>query len=335
MADHDPVVEVKERHTAGLLARPNVVGVGVGYKTVGNERAGPLSVVALVHTKMPRAALSEGALVPAELDGVPTDVVEVGHLRPLQARSGRWRPAPGGVSLGHYQVTAGTLGCWVRDRSSGGPLLLSNNHVLANSNAAQPGDAILQPGALDGGRQPGDILARLERFQPLLFQTAAVESGIAAWVVAALNACSRILGGRHSFRVSAVDPQAVNRVDAAVARPVDAAAVRSDILEIGAVEGTAPASLGMAVRKSGRSTGLTTGTVQVLETTLQVSYGEGRQARFERQIVTTPMSSPGDSGSLLVEAESARAVGLLFAGSDQSTIHNPIEAVLDALVIDL
>lgn len=335
MVDHDPVVQVKERHAAGLLARPNVVGVGVGYKTVGAERAGPLSVVALVHTKMPRAALSERALIPAVLDGVPTDVVEVGHLRPLQAHTGRWRPAPGGVSAGHYQVTAGTLGCWVRDRASGQALLLSNNHVLAHGNAAQPGDSILQPGAADGGRLPADLLARLERFRPLVFQMTGVDSGLAGWLVAALNALSRLFGGRHQFRVAVIDPQAVNAVDAAVARPVDAATIRKDILEIGAVEGTAPASLGMAVRKSGRSTGLTTGTVQVLETTVNVSYGEDQQARFERQIVTSPMSSPGDSGSLLVAAEAPRAVGLLFAGSDQATIHNPIQAVLDALAVDL
>ncbi len=335
MAVHDPIVQVKERHTAGLLARPNVVGVGVGYKSVGTETAGPLSVVALVHTKMPRAALSEQALVPAMLDGVPTDVVEVGHLRPLQSRTGRWRPAPAGISVGHYRVTAGTLGCWVRDRSSGQTLLLSNNHVLANSNAAEPGDPILQPGAADGGSQPADVFARLERFQALAFQVWEVESGPAGRLVAALNTLERWFGGRYHFRVTAVDPQAVNLVDAAVARPEEAAAVRGDVLEIGPVQGTGPASLGMAVRKSGRSTGLTSGTIQVLETTVNVSYGEDQQARFERQIVTTPMSSPGDSGSLLVAAEAPQAVGLLFAGSDQATIHNPIQAVLDALAIDL
>jgi hypothetical protein len=75
--------------------------------------------------------------------------------------------------------------------------------------------------------------------------------------------------------------------------------------------------------------------VNVIETTVTVNYGENRTARFEGQFVTTPMSQGGDSGSLLVDGESLRAVGLLFAGSAQATIYNPIQDVLEALQIDL
>jgi hypothetical protein len=67
-----------------------------------------------------------------------------------------------------------------------------------------------------------------------------------------------------------------------------------------------------------------------MEATVDVSYGE-RTARFEGQMVSGPMSEPGDSGSLLVAADSLLAVGLLFAGSQQATIFNPIEAVLSGL----
>jgi hypothetical protein len=91
----------------------------------------------------------------------------------------------------------------------------------------------------------------------------------------------------------------------------------------------------MSVRKSGRTTGLTTGEITVLEATVDVGYGSGRTARFDEQIVTSPMSSPGDSGSLLVAGDSQHAVGLLFAGSDQTTIHNPIQAVLDCLEVEI
>jgi hypothetical protein len=91
-----------------------------------------------------------------------------------------------------------------------------------------------------------------------------------------------------------------------------------------------PARLLMPVRKSGRSTGLTTGQITVIDTTVNVSYGE-KSAQFEGQIVTGPMSAPGDSGSLLVAGDSLHAVGLLFAGSDQSTVFNPIQDVLDGL----
>jgi hypothetical protein len=66
-----------------------------------------------------------------------------------------------------------------------------------------------------------------------------------------------------------------------------------------------------------------------------VSYGTNRTAQFDGQIITGPMSQGGDSGSLLVADDLRAAVGLLFAGSSQSTIHNPIQAVLDALEVDL
>ena len=89
------------------------------------------------------------------------------------------------------------------------------------------------------------------------------------------------------------------------------------------------------VRKSGRTTGLTSGDITVLDATISVSYGTGRTATFENQIVTAPISEGGDSGSLVVAAGELKAVGLLFAGSQQSTIVNPIQEVLDCLDVSL
>jgi len=63
-----------------------------------------------------------------------------------------------------------------------------------------------------------------------------------------------------------------------------------------------------------------------------VMYG-AQEARFEDQLVTTPISEPGDSGSVVVDRDSLLAVGLLFAGSNQATILNPMQAVLDALQV--
>ena len=91
----------------------------------------------------------------------------------------------------------------------------------------------------------------------------------------------------------------------------------------------------MAVRKSGRSTGLTSGTVIVIAATVNVTYGAGQVATFENQVVAGPMSQGGDSGSLVLAGNSLRAVGLLFAGSEQSTIFSPIDTVLDTLQVDL
>jgi len=334
MNEHAKVAQVKSQALPALMKKPNVVGVGTGFKSSGGRRTGDLCIVALVSQKIPRAGLEKSALIPREIDGVATDVIQVGFLRAHQKRTDRWRPALGGVSIGHYQVTAGTLGCVVRDNASGARLILSNNHVLANSNDAQAGDPVLQPGTADGGRAPADTFANLERFCPLAFTDAPSTCGVANFYADLGNALARLLGSKHRVQVSYSNPQAVNRVDAALARPLNDADLLDEILEIGAPTGTAAAALGMGVRKSGRTTGLTTGQIVVIDATLEISYGE-RKASFEGQLVSTPMSQPGDSGSLLVAADSLAAVGLLFAGSDQATIFNPIQDVLDCLDVRL
>ncbi len=335
MSEQVDVTRVKETHKEAIMAKPNVVGVGTGYKVSKGQRTGELCVVVLVRRKIPEAGLHPQALVPQGIDGVATDVVQVGDLWAFQSRTDRQRPAPGGVSIGHYQVTAGTFGTVVRDRASSDRLILSNNHVLANSNAASPGDPILQPGAADGGQVADDTIARLERFCPIEFSVAPPTCPVWMGVADVANALARLVGAKHQLQAFQSDPQASNLADAAVARPLEDDDILDEILEIGVVEGTVPATLGMSVRKSGRTTGLTSGEITVLDATVDVSYGPFQIARFEGQIVSGPMSSPGDSGSLLVAGDSQHAVGLLFAGSDQTTIYNPIQAVLDCLEVDI
>jgi hypothetical protein len=335
MSQQENVTRVKEQHKQALLDKPNVVGVGRGYKVSGGQTTDEESVVILVRQKLPPAALSPAALVPRTLDGVRTDVVQVGDLRALQSPTDRWRPAPGGVSIGHYLITAGTFGAVVRDRTTGERLILSNNHVLANSNDAALGDPILQPGPVDGGQQTSDTIARLLRFVPIQFNVEPGQCSIAEAAAGLLNLLARALQSQHRLQTLQVIPQATNLVDAAVARPLDDADISDEIREIGVVTGTTSAFLGMAVRKSGRSTGFTTGTITVMDATVSVSYGTGRTAQFENQIVSTPMSAPGDSGSLLVTGDALHAVALLFAGSDEATIFCPIQAVLDSLDVTI
>jgi hypothetical protein len=121
-----------------------------------------------------------------------------------------------------------------------------------------------------------------------------------------------------------------NLVDAAIAQPSESSDVSDQILEIGAIAGVAEASLGMAVKKSGRTTGFTTGEISQVSVTVDVDYGAGRTARFTDQLITGPMSQGGDSGSAVLD-EQNRLVGLLFAGSDNSTILNRISHVFAAL----
>lgn len=333
--EYHRVRQVVEDHVEEILKKPNVVGVGLGYKTARGRQGDSLCVVALVEQKVPRSALAPGELIPEEVDGVKTDVRQVGQLRALQARTDRWRPAPGGVSIGHYNITAGTLGCLVRDRVTGEKLILSNNHVLADSNAGRLGDPILQPGAFDGGRLERDSIARLERFCPIEYLQEPSSCSIANLFTHLVNFISGLLGSRHQIVAIRLDQTAANRVDAAVARPLEEDLVKDELLDIGPVAGHREPQLGMRVRKSGRTTAYTTGEIVVLDATVNVQYGRGREARFIGQIVTTPMSQGGDSGSLLVDAEAQEGIGLLFAGSDQATIHNPISDVLECLEIDL
>lgn len=330
------VREAKAAHTAALMARPNVVGVGVGRRIADGVQTDELCLSVLVADKIAIEGLAPDSLVPSQLGSVPTDVVQIGTVWANQAPTDKFRPAPGGVSIGHYQISAGTLGCVVRDRATGDRLILSNNHVLANSNSAQVGDPIIQPGGADGGTVTNDLIARLERFCPIDFGTSpGSDCGIASAYVDIGNAIAGLLGSRHRVTVLQTNPQAVNLVDAAVARPINDDDVLDEILHIGEVSGTVEGTLGMQVRKSGRTTGYTTGVITTIEATVSVNYGLGQVATFENQFVAGPMSEGGDSGSLVVALDSQAAVGLLFAGSAQSTIFNPIEAVLDCLDVEI
>ena len=152
-------------------------------------------------------------MIAADVEGIPTDVIEVGVLRALQAPTDRWRPAPGGVSIGHYRITAGTLGVVVRERTTGDRLILSNNHVLANSNDALPGDAILQPGPADGGQLDTDLIARLERFVPIQFNSSPGSCSVAKSVARAANALAELIGSQHRLTTFQQDPGAANLVD--------------------------------------------------------------------------------------------------------------------------
>jgi hypothetical protein len=332
--EHSEIVRVKEEHKHEIMSKPNVIGVGTGYKNRGGRAVGELCVVALVRQKIPRAGLPKEALVPAEVGGIPTDVMQVGHIKAQAARTDRWRPALGGVSIGHHLVTAGTIGSMVRDAATGERLILSNNHVLANNNQAQIGDAILQPGKADGGQLNTDTFAALHRFEPIRFNESPATCDLALSFAKLGNALAAMTGSKHRVKAFYSDPQASNKVDAALARPYDETELLDEILEIGAVNGSLPTELGMSVRKSGRTTGLTSGRIVVMDVTVDVDYGDA-SARFEDQIVTTPMSQPGDSGSLLVAGAALKAVGLLFAGSDQATIFNPIGHVQALLAITL
>ena len=236
-----------------------------------------------------------------------------------QLLAARARPAKGGYSVGHFRITAGTIGTCAYDILPGGstfpPMhgagipprfyILSNNHVLANSNAAAAGDPILQPGPFDGGNLATDRIATLSRFVPITFEPPVP---------------------RTAHR---------NIVDAAIAEAPFHDLDR-ELHWVGSVRGwrlRANVLPGLQVKKVGRTTNLTVGRITAIAATVDVNYGVGI-ARFTDQIVTTNISAGGDSGSLVVTLDNV-AVGLLFAGSSVATIVNHIENVRALLRVEV
>jgi hypothetical protein len=229
-----------------LLKRANVVATGIGYKQSGGQKTDTLCIVCSVKEKLPSSQLSGQDLVPAVVDGAPTDVWQTGVIRALQAPTGRFRPAPGGVSVGHTAITAGTLGCWVM--KNGQKVMLSNNHVLANSNDAEIGDAILQPGPFDGGSFPQDHIAILTQFVPISFQGEPSECKFATAVISVFNMGCRMIDSNTRYSVTKIQAED-NRVDAAIATPLSVADIKDEIINIGPIQGTVQGELGMAVKK--------------------------------------------------------------------------------------
>lgn len=300
----------------------SIVGVGIGLPdpdsvAFGVGGPGEPTLTLFTESALPRDVLM-GQLAQSAgtraLSSVPVQQVTVGAVDAYSHR-GRHRPAPGGVSVAHVNVTAGTLGSRAIGLTApwnNRHLILSNNHVLANSNAARVGDSIVQPGPADGGRHPGDQIAVLARWIPINF------GGAPNFVDAAFGWAwhERIRGEQYYLSGGS------------------AAYYRT---------GTAPlaASLGLTVGKSGRTTGLTQGRVTQIGVSVNVNYGGGRVALFRNQIAiqsvnANPFSAGGDSGSLIWHwAAGVRPVGLLFAGGGGTTFANPIGAVLSALNIRL
>ncbi len=330
---YEGVRAAKALHEAALLDRAHVVGVAVGRKTVRGRETDETCILVYVDRKEDELELSRRDRVPKALDGVRTDVVETGRFRALKLlermavdHTRRMRPAPGGVSIAHGKVTAGTLGI-LAHRATGEAVILSNNHVLANSNDAEPGDPILQPGPYDGGR-PEDAIGSLADFVPIQFKERDLGT-LGRFFERTLAPVLAPLG----LGLRRLPSEKTNRVDAAIAAPRSPDLLAPDILEIGPVAGTLDAALGMRVRKSGRTTGLTAGRITGLDAVVEVDYG-GKTAVFRGQIVSDTPSRGGDSGSLIVD-ETNRAVGLLFAGGQTTTILNPIDAVLGAFGLRL
>jgi hypothetical protein len=323
--------EIYQQVLPDLFKRQNVVACGLGYKISEGQTTSELSLIVSVVEKVSRELLSPQDVIPKSLEGLLTDVVETGRIRAQMPADpkGRFRPAQPGISIGHRDITAGTFGLLVQ--RNGAPFILSNNHVLANSNAGQIGDPIYQPGPADGGTA-SDRIAALAEFMKLDFGDNPSQCRIADSMATLLNFVAQLTGSSHRLQ-SVQQTSGANTMDAALAQPDTPDLVIPAILDLGLPIGVNTPALGMQVQKMGRTTGLTNGYVTQVDVTVSVDYS-GRTASFTDQIITNSMSSPGDSGSGILDMD-RRAVGLLFAGSTSVTIFTPIQRILDHFGVQL
>ncbi|MDX1577115.1 MAG: hypothetical protein R3266_01470 [Gemmatimonadota bacterium] len=318
------VARAQARAEDGLFALAGVTGTGVGWTESGapavkvfvepgtapalpvriedfpvvTHEAGPFDALAGQEAPAAPGAAQEADIRDLRVSAAPASDGQLPNTR-------FERPVPMGVSTGHLNSTAGTIGAVVTDGRQ--TYALSNWHVYVPGGRARVGDVLLQPGPYDGGLAPGDVIGTLADFEPVKLSLFAN-----------------------------------NRIDAAIAL-TDQVAPRTPSDGYGSPRSeTMAAKPGLAVKKYGRTTGFTVGRVDAVNASINVNYGSaGSQvARFNGQVVLCcDMSQGGDSGSLIVAHDvddegnpgpnDRRPVALLFAGDRMRTIANPIDLVLD------
>jgi hypothetical protein len=311
MSTIEELVAIKRQVEQRYIDQSGVTGIDVGYKEVGGELTDQIAV--RVHVARKTDDIPPDQRVPEEIHGAVTDVVERVYelhvtsvpARSLLADAKHYSPLQGGVSMGP-------------SRAIGGSIFAGTLGAVVIDNETQDRVALtnFHVAAVDSTGQVGDRMVQPSR----------IEHG---------NVPQDEFGATLRLVLS-------DHVDGAVVSIDEDQQTSCDIAEIGAVRGTKTASLGMAVRKRGRTTELTHGSVDGISATIQVDYGDGIGVRTLRdQVSITAATSPdavfsdhGDSGSVIVD-EQGFVVALLFAGAGSNTVGNPITAVLQELNVSM
>ena len=218
------------------------------------------------------------------------------------------------LSGGQIECCTGTLGSLLQ--RSGNFFILSNTHVIARADAGSIGDNIIQPGLGDNNCTAAgtNVVAHLSQFANLETASTNVDAAIGQIVTGAVDTTGAILSLGATASGSTAD-----------AGPPHAGA------------GIAP-TVGMAVAKSGRTTGLTCSTVSAINIQTSVQYEKGcggttfsKSFTGQVSVAGGSFSLEGDSGSLIVSETTADPVALLYGGSDTDSVGNPIGDVLTAM----
>jgi len=305
--DAAPAPEVESVHAIHVervrktFDDPNIVGVGIGQKVTKGLELNTLCVCFYVVEKLPTSKIPARYLVPPVLAAnngraTFTDVKAVGRLVPQANPLAKQKPIESAFSVGHIDITAGSLGAIVKKGTK--RYLLSNSHVLANSGKGKPGDKVLYPGPADGGVNPAD------------------------WVASLSEAVPFTKGGAF-----------VNEVDAALAevREERLAGVKYAVSKAKVPFGVTVPQRDMVVTKRGRTTGVTKGKIIDTDFRFVLNYDGVGKIGFTSQVLCERYTDQGDSGSLVIDVETGKVVGLHFAGADGGSVFNPIQSVIKAL----
>jgi len=279
--------------------RENVVGVGIGHKWVEGQPTAEACIQVYVRKKVDDPnELPADHMIRQTFGGVKTDVIEVGEVT-FESLTDKVRPLEIGYSLGAQfedEKHTGTLGAFVTKVIGG----VTHYFVLSCNHVLGANNGFL-PGTMamqpgpKDGGGPDDICAELWRFVPMSKTSA-------------------------------------NTVDAAVA------AVHKEMICDNRPYAASPqkdVAPGLAVRKTGKKTGLTEGRIIATDVTIQVMSSSGGVYEMTDQLMSSYSSAGGDSGALVIAEEANKPVGLHFAGSGEAAFLNRIENVLAALDVEL
>ena len=310
----------KEVRKKDLLKLPNVMGYGNGKKITKGKETNKECLQVFVKKKVSTRRLKPEEKVPKQVEDQITDVIEIGGECVAYSvdHKKRFRPIKPGISGAHGQTTAGTIGLvvyregiyigdvqvgflgrsieWLKQHF---PQIISKKSFWLTNNHV---------GALENDGELGDAF----------IQPGPLDRGYE----------------KVGYLYDYVMLKNMATVDACLIRPLVESLVDETILDKGKPKGVATPVIGMKVKKSGRTTGLTTGIVKATGVTIQIQYSRLGSVYLKDCMLLSNMSAGGDSGSAVLD-ENDNVIGLIFAGNSTISIACDINNVFDALKIQL
>jgi hypothetical protein len=327
--DIEPYLKVIRKRGAEFKSNNKLGFMAVGYKIKNGKLTADIGIIAFVTRKYDKAKLHANKIeeLPKEIDGYPTDIIEIPDGFKLRADDSRYRPFAGGVATINSKMGGtGTLGLVVRKNNDPFDKMygITNNHIGANEDiegmnpsSAKKGDFWIQPGTYGGGSAPSDVIAKLDSWS----------------------------------KIKPRAPGKANYYDVAIGEITESVkqyAKLYEIKDIGSVENIEDLNIGDEVMKRGRATLKTVGIVAAklaYPEMIPIDFG-GYTCDFTDQAIivgdppASPFSQNGDSGSIIISADkdpgtnAYKAKGLLFSGTETSdgidlTVANPINKIAE------